>query len=476
MLGVACLRPIVGLKFSFRCLFKHLFQRLFDVFLTLTHADQTHHMPLFVAGLNHTTAPLALRERISFAPTELEHALSTLQNELRMADRAVPQIAVLSTCNRMEIYGVFDDTAQLDAALRWIAKYHDVDYTAFAPHVYQLGEHAALNHAFAVASGMDSMVLGEPQILGQMKQAMRIAQSAGTLDTALQQWFEKSFAVAKDVRTNTGIGEHSVSMAAAAVKLAKRVFDDFSTLKVLLVGAGEMMEVVAAHIAGQTPALLAVANRSLENAHELLAPYLHLPTEVLRLSELPEHLAQFDVVVTCTASTLPIIGLGMVEAALKSRRHRPMVMVDLGVPRDIEPAVAKLPDAYVYSVDDLSTIVQHNSEQRTAALTNAQRIVDAHVQSFDTEQARRAYTPQVQTLRTRMDALRITELNRATTSLADNRYYTAAEVEILMGELTTRFMNKVLHKPTIGIQSLDADTRRAWQAATQDWLRGSDEQ
>ena len=436
-------------------------------------------MPLFVAGLNHTTAPLALRERISFAPTELTHALLALQTELAAhaaQDESArpPQLTVLSTCNRMEVYGVLADASQLDAAVRWVAAYHEVAYEDLAPHMYQLADQAAVQHAFSVASGMDSMVLGEPQILGQMKQAMRIAQDAGTIDTALQQWFEKTFTVAKDVRTNTAIGEHSVSMAAAAVKLAKRVLDDFAELKILLVGAGEMMDVVIAHIAGQIPARLTVANRSLEKAHALLAPYTHLNTDVLRLSELPDHLAQFDVVITCTASTLPIIGLGMVEQALKSRRYRPMVMVDLGVPRDIEAAVAKLSDAYVYSVDDLSSIVQHNSAQREAALADAQRIVDVHVKAFDVQQARRAWTPHVHSLRTRMDGIRVAEIERALNGLKGREHVSAVEVERLMTQMSARFMNKVLHQPTLGIQSHDDDVRHAWQVVTRDWLQSEE--
>ncbi|TDR29014.1 glutamyl-tRNA reductase [Hydromonas duriensis] len=433
-------------------------------------------MPLFVAGLNHTTAPLALRERISFAPQELSHALPALQEDLlgKTASASSVQLSVLSTCNRMEVYGVLDDPMQLEAAVRWVATYHGVSYDELAPHIYQLSGHAAVQHAFAVASGMDSMVLGEPQILGQMKQAMRIAQQAGTADTILQQWFEKSFAVAKDVRTNTAIGEHSVSMAAAAVKLAKRVFDDFKQLNVLLVGAGEMMDVVIAHMAGQLPNRIAVANRSSDKAHALLAPYAHLNTDVLRLAALTEHLSEFDVVVTCTASTLPIIGLGMVENALKNRRHRPMVMVDLGVPRDIESAVAKLDDAYVYTVDDLSSIVQHNGAQREAALLDAQRIVDIHVKAFDVQQARRAWTPQVQQLRSRMDALRQAEMSRALNAVRGQANVSTSELEQLLTHMSQRMMNKILHEPTIGIQSEDDEVRHAWQVVTRDWLRGTD--
>lgn len=423
-------------------------------------------MPLFVIGLNHTTAPLALRERVAFAPSDLTQALPALRQVLHHQ----AQVAVLSTCNRAEIYAVVDDDAAAQNALTWLADYHQINRADLAEHSYVLHNQSAVQHAFAVASGMDSMVLGEPQILGQMKQAVRIAQDAGTNGTALQQWFDKSFAVAKDVRTHTEIGAHSVSMAAAAVKLARRVFDDFAKLHVLLVGAGEMMEVVAAHIAGQTPASLTVANRSVEKAHALLAPFTDINTNVLRLAQLPEQLAQFDVVITCTASTLPIVGLGMVETALKQRRHRPMVMVDLGVPRDIEPAIGKLDDVYLYTVDDLSNIVQHNSAQRTAALMDAQKIVDAHVAQFDVEQNRRNFAPQVQQLRQHFDALRTAELERALNGLLNRPNISADEVKKAMQQMSQRLMNKILHQPTVGIQSTDIATREAWQTVMREWL------
>ncbi|MGL4767907.1 MAG: glutamyl-tRNA reductase [Formosimonas sp.] len=423
-------------------------------------------MPLFVIGLNHTTAPLALRERVAFAPSEIVQALPQLRRSLHKN----AQVALVSTCNRTEIYAVTDESHTAEHALHWLADYHQISRADLATHSYHIEQQAAVQHAFKVASGMDSMVLGEPQILGQMKQAMRLALDAGTSGTHLQQWFDKTFAVAKQVRTQTAIGEHSVSMAAAAVKLARRVFDDFAQLNVLLVGAGEMMEVVAAHIAGQNPARLSVANRSMERAQQLLAPYPHLATNTLRLAQLPEQLAQFDLVVTCTASSLPMVGLGMVEAALKQRRHRPMVMVDLGVPRDIEAAVAKLDDVYLYTVDDLSNIVQHNSAQRTAALHDAQVIVDAHVAQFDLEQNRRHFTAQVTQLRGHFEDIRANELDRAIGSLGT---HASDEVIAAMQQLSKRLTNKFLHAPTVGIQSTEPATRQAWQTVSQDWLKKS---
>lgn len=435
-------------------------------------------MALFVIGLNHTTAPLALRERIAFAPSELNHALPALQTALTQPSQSTAQLAVLSTCNRMEVYGCLPaaGAAAERAILQWLAEYHRVPLDELSQHMYVLHDESAMSHAFAVASGMNSMVLGEPQILGQMKQAARIALEANTMGTELRQWFEKSFAVAKDVRTNTAIGEHSVSMAAAAVKLAKRVFEDFHKLNVLLVGAGEMMDVVAAHIVGAQPHSLTVANRSLERAQDLLATHPTPNAQAIRLTELPEQLPRFDVVVTCTASTLPIIGLGMVEAAIKARRRRPVVMVDLGVPRDIESAVSQLDDAYVYTVDDLSNIVAHNSAQRTAALNDAQKIVQAQVQLFVEEQQRRAHMPRVLNLRARAERVRQTELERvlgSLNSLQERGELSAATlqaVQNLCGQLAQRLTNKLLHEPTVGVQSPNEELRQAWQLVSHNWL------
>lgn len=447
-------------------------------------------MSLFVLGLNHTTAPIALRERIAFVPSELTEALPQLQATVTTAaapntpkaeysDRAdLPQLAVLSTCNRMEVYGhhVNLSTAHVEAILNWLAQYHRVPIDTLRQHVYLMQDQPALNHAFCVASGMNSMVLGEPQILGQMKQAVRIADEAGTMGIQLQRWFDKSFAVAKDVRSHTAIGEHSVSMAAAAVKLAKRVFDDFHALNVLLVGAGEMMEVVAAHMVGAQPARITVANRSIERAQALLSQYALTNTDAIRLNELSEQLLRFDVVVTCTASPLPIIGLGMVEAALKSRRKRPMVMVDLGVPRDIEPAVKQLSDAYLYTVDDLSNIVAHNSAQRTAALSDAQAIVDVQVQAFINEQKRHTHKPKVLNLRARAERVRQSECERALgvlNALAERGEVSVealAAMQQLTQQLSQRLTNKLLHEPTIGVQSTNEHLRNAWQLVSQHWL------
>ncbi len=322
-------------------------------------------MSVIALGLNHTTAPVTVRERFAFAPEQLTPALRTLRDRLA---RATPEAALLSTCNRTELY-VAAEPGELQGlvqpAVQWLAGTGGVPSEQLLAHTYVLERREAARHAFRVASGLDSMVLGEPQILGQMKQAVREADAAGTLGTTLHQLFQRSFSVAKEVRTSTEIGAHSISMAAASVRLAAQLFEDLRDIRVLFVGAGEMIELVATHFAARQPRTMAVANRTLERGEKLAGRF---GAEALRLADLPTRLHDFDAVISCTASTLPIIGLGAVERALKARRHRPMFMVDLAVPRDIEPEVSQLADIYLYTADDLSAIVQTAGEKRQTAV------------------------------------------------------------------------------------------------------------
>ena len=331
-------------------------------------------MSVIALGLNHTSAPLDLRGRLAFTPEQLGPTLRQLRERLQHTREA----ALVSTCNRTELYCAAPPDL-VRPTLEWLAGLGGVSAHQLSQHTYVLEGGQAARHAFRVASGLDSMVLGEPQILGQMKQAVRQADEAGTLGTTLHQLFQRSFAVAKEVRTSTEIGSHSISMAAAAVRLAGQLFEDLSEVKVLFVGAGEMIELAATHFAARTPRAMAVANRTLERGEKLAA---HFGAEAMRMAELPSRLAEFDVVVSCTASSLPIIGLGAVERALKARKHRPMFMVDLAVPRDIEPEVAQLDDIYLYTVDDLSAVVQTAGEKRQAAVAQAEAIIETGVQSF----------------------------------------------------------------------------------------------
>src|SRR5437667_7551838 len=315
---------------------------------------------LYALGLNHQTAPLAVRERVVFHVERLRDALSEVKRGLAQ------EAAILSTCNRTELYFEGEQPA---AAAQWLAQYHSIAPGELAQYLYTLPGDQAVRHAFRVASGLDSMVLGEPQILGQMKEAARAAESAGTLGTVLHKLFQRSFAVAKEVRSTTRVGANSVSMATAAVKLAARIFPSLKDQNVLFIGAGEMIELCATHFAAQGPARITVANRTLERAEKLAHRF---GARTMELKALSDQLHEYDIVVSCTASSLPILGKGLVERALRARRRRPMFMVDLAVPRDIEPEVGELDDAFLYTVDDLAGIVSANLDSRRSSVEQAE--------------------------------------------------------------------------------------------------------
>jgi len=365
---------------------------------------------LYALGLNHQTAPLAVRERVVFHVERLRDALTEIKGAL------AGEAAILSTCNRTEVYLGGDHSPDRGPGLsEWLARYHHMEPSELQPYLYALPREQAVRHAFRVAAGLDSMVLGEPQILGQMKDAARAAQSAGTLGTVLHKLFQRSFAVAKEVRTNTRVGVASVSMAAAAVKLAARIFPSLKDQNVLFIGAGEMIELCATHFAAQAPARIAVANRTLERAERLAARF---NGQALELRSLPEQLHQYDIVVSCTASSLPILGKGLVERAVRARRHRPIFMVDLAVPRDIEQEVADLGDVFLYTVDDLAGIVSVNLDTRRSAVEQAEAIIDIQVGQFMHWMQVRETVPLIRQLRDQAEETRRLELDRALKALA----------------------------------------------------------
>ena len=425
-------------------------------------------MTVLTLGLNHTTAAVDLRGRFAFAVDQIAPALKTLQQQLTGGSHA--EAALLSTCNRTELYvaagGMGGPIQPLrHAAVEWLSRTGGVSREELLDHTYMLEGGQAARHAFRVASGLDSMVLGEPQILGQMKQAVREAGHAGTLGTTLHQLFQRSFAVAKEVRTSTEIGEHSISMAAAAVRLASQLFEDLSKTRVLFVGAGEMIELTATHFAARQPLAMAVANRTLERGEKLAS---HLGAQAIRLADLPERLHEFDIVVSCTASTLPIIGLGAVKRALKARKRRPIFMVDLAVPRDIEPEVARLDDIYLYTVDDLSTMVQTAGEKRQAAVAQAEAIIDTGVQGFVHWLDQRSTVPLIQALYGQADHWRAAELARARKLLTKGE-----DVEAVLDALTHRLTQKMLHGAMAELHGADAHTRPQMAAAlSRMFLRG----
>jgi glutamyl-tRNA reductase len=416
-------------------------------------------MAVWALGINHTTAPLDMRGRFAFAMDSVEPHLQALRNALERN----PEAAIVSTCNRTEIYCAGDEAA-MEQTLAWLAQSGGVSTHELRSHTYHLEGDEAARHAFRVASGLDSMVLGEPQILGQIKDAVRAADAAGALGTTLSQLFQRSFAVAKEVRTSTEIGAHSISMAAAAVRLSGQLFEDMAKAKVLFVGAGEMIELCATHFAAKNPKSMAIANRTLERGEKLA---LRFGAEVMRLADLPERLHEFDAIISCTASTLPIIGLGAVERALKKRRHRPMFMVDLAVPRDIEPEVKSLGDVFLYTVDDLASVVQTAQANRQAAVAQAEAIVDAGVQSFMHWVEQRNTVPLIQQLNAQADQWRAAELARARKLLARD-----GDVDAAMEALAKGLAQKMLHGAMAELRTGDAQAReRASHAIQHFFLR-----
>jgi glutamyl-tRNA reductase len=388
-------------------------------------------MPLYALGLNHATAPVKVREQVAFQPDTLGVALRDL-----IAQPSVKEAAILSTCNRTEVYFSAAEAAPVE---RWLESFHRVPSESLHPYVYTLAQDRAVSHAFRVASGLDSMVLGEPQILGQMKHAVRSAEAAGALGLILNRLFQRTFAVAKDVRTNTDIGSASISMAAAAVKLAERIYPSLADQHLLLIGAGEMIDLAAAHFAAKHPKSITVANRTLERGEQLAARF---GANAITLNELPERLAQFDMIVTSTASSLPILGKGLLERAIKSRRHTPMFIVDLAVPRDVEPEAAELDDVFLYSVDDLANIVKDNLQIRVDALTQAEAMIAEQAQSFLRWLDGRSVIPTLTALQGHHEVLRAAEVERARRLLAGG---TAPEQVI--EQLARGLTNKFLHAP-----------------------------
>ena len=398
-------------------------------------------MALFTLGINHRTAPLTVREQVAFHAEELRRALADLSGSGR-----VVEAAILSTCNRTELYCQADDP---HVAARWLAEYRRLSLGEIEPYLYTHPDREAVRHTFRVASGLDSMVLGEPQILGQMKEAVRIAREVGALGTTLNKLFQQSFSVAKDVRSTTAIGANIVSMAAASVHLAERIFGNIAEQRVLFIGAGEMVGLCAAHFAAQKPKQIVIANRTVDRGREMAERY---GATAIRLEDVAERLAEFDIVVSCTASQLPIIGLGLVERAVRLRRHRPIFMVDLAVPRDVEIEVGELDDVFLYTVDDLAQIVASGIESRQSAVVDAEVIIDGRVDDFLQWLQTRESVPVIRALRDSAERMRRHEMEHALKLLAKGE-----DPAAVLEHLSHRLTNKYLHAPTQALNQSEAD-------------------
>lgn len=401
-------------------------------------------MQLYAIGLNHHTAPLKVREQVVFHAERLVQALNDL-----VARRPVQEAAIVSTCNRTEIYCHAEEPR---IAVEWMAAYHQLKPAHIEPYLYKLPQERAVKHAFRVASGLDSMVVGEPQILGQFKDAVRAAETAGTLGLLLNKLFQRTFAVAKSVRSETDIGANTVSMASAAVQLAGRIYPSIAEQAILFIGAGEMVELCAAHFAAHHPRRLTFANRTEARAQQLADRFLG---RVISLNDLPAQLALHDIVVCCTASPLPIIGKGIVESALAARKHRPMMMFDLAVPRDIEGEVGKLDDVFLYTVDDLGKIASAGLAQRQNAVEQAEVIIENQVTDFMHWLGNRELVPTIRALRDTAERARRNEVERALRKLN-----TGEDPQRVIESLSQALTNKLMHPPTHALNHAGEEERK----------------
>ncbi|ADP12431.1 MULTISPECIES: glutamyl-tRNA reductase [Erwinia] len=402
-------------------------------------------MTLLALGINHKTAPVALRERVTFTPDTLEQALDSL-----LAQPQVQGGVVLSTCNRTELYLSVEQQENLqDRLIAWLCDYHHLNPDEVLQSLYWHHDNEAVSHLMRVASGLDSLVLGEPQILGQVKKAFADSQRGHSLDSELERMFQKSFSVAKRVRSETEIGASAVSVAFAACTLARQIFESLATVNVLLVGAGETIELAARHLHQHKVQKLMIANRTRARAQRLAD---EVDAEVISLAEIDERLAEADIIISSTASPLPIIGKGMVERALKKRRNQPMLLVDIAVPRDVEPEVGKLPNAYLYSVDDLQAIIESNMAQRQAAAVQAESIVVQESSEFMSWLRSQSAVETIRDYRSQADRVRAELEARAIQSLQQG-----ADAEQVLRELAHKLTNRLIHAPTKSLQQAARD-------------------
>ena len=417
-------------------------------------------MTLLTLGINHKTAPVHVREKVAFAPDHLPRQLRDANGT-----HGVQEVAILSTCNRTELYfcAEHQDASSL---LQWMHEIHDVPLAELDACHYSLTGEEAVQHIMRVASGLDSLILGEPQILGQMKSAYAVAQEAGTLGPELDRLFRQTFTVAKQVRTDTAIGENPVSVAYAAVNLAQRIFSNLCDSRALLIGAGETIDLVAKHLVDAGVTDITVANRTLARAEALAQQF---GAKAILLSDISEELYKADIVIASTASPLPILGKGTVERALRKRKHAPMFMVDIAVPRDIEGEVAELDDVYLYSVDDLKDIIEENVRQRESAAVDAQEIIEAGSADFMRQLRTLDAVNTLKAFRQHAEVIRDTEMEKAL-----KRLQNGDAPEKVMNTLANMLTNKLIHSPTVQMREASAQGRKEVMGWVQELYQLSD--
>ncbi|WP_395342630.1 glutamyl-tRNA reductase [Ningiella sp. W23] len=407
-------------------------------------------MPFFTIGLNHDTAPLALREKVAFTPDKTVESLVKFKADMLARTKESDhtnntnhELVILSTCNRTELY-LNTEHLSVEHAVKWLAQTHALEPEEISQHIYHHANAAAIEHLMSVATGLDSLILGEPQILGQVKQSFMEAKRAGTVNSDFEKLFQTTFAVAKQVRTQTDIGASAVSVAYAAVQLTKQIFSSISKSKVLLVGAGETIELVAKHLKEADPQSITVANRTLSNAQALANP---LGGDAITISQIPAHLSDADVVISSTASALPLIGKGMVESAIKARKYKPMLLLDLAVPRDVESEVAELDDAYLYTVDDLQDIIEQNIAQREQAAKQASALIRQKASEFAKRKEHAPHFDLIKQYREQSQMLRDTLTQKAQARIANGE-----PPESVLQELSYKLTQQMMHGPTKALQ------------------------
>lgn len=408
-------------------------------------------MSLLALGINHKTAPVKIREQLSFAPDTIPMALKELTTQ-----DAVNEAVILSTCNRTELYCQLncndgESEAAIDALICWLKKHHDLEDTNISEYLYLHPEKDAVRHMLRVASGLDSLVLGEPQILGQLKTAFSVAKESGAIGQFLHKLFQHTFSCAKQVRTDTAIGASPVSVAFASVSLAKQIFSDFQHHTALLIGAGETIELVARHLNESGIGRIIIANRTVEKAHTLAQEFNGY---AISLSELPNHLAEADIVISSTASQLPILGKGAVESAIKARKHAPIFMVDIAVPRDIEEQVSELEDVFLYTVDDLKEIIDEGLKSRQEAALKAEEIIDVEVSHFMNWLRSLDSIVTMREFREQAESIRDQAITNALKQLKNGK-----NTEQVLNDLARQLTNKLIHKPSIQIKQAGMDGR-----------------
>ena len=401
-------------------------------------------MSLLAFGINHTTAPLAIRERVAFAPEKIEAALHEAREQASLAE-----VSILSTCNRTEIYA--NSEAEAQALFDWLVGHTAISADDLAGCYYCYRDEDAVRHMMKVAGGLDSLVLGEPQILGQMKSAFAAAREAGTVRGQLHNVFEQVFSIAKRVRTETAIGENPVSVAYAAVSLAQQIFSNLKQDTALLIGAGETIELVARHLVEQGIKQIIVANRTFDRAQRIAREF---SGEAILLADIPDYLHRADIVISSTASQLPLLGKGAVESALKKRKHKPMFMLDIAVPRDIEEQVDELQDVYLYTVDDLHRVIDQNKKSRVAAADKAEEIITEGVEQYRRNARALNAVATVKAYRQKAETLRDAELLKTLRALESG-----ADPEQLLQQLARNLTNKLIHAPTTMLKDASANGR-----------------